>query len=405
MKNHAAQQSGQPGLWQQIDKVVTGYWIPFGLAVFLSGFFWAASRHNLIVITNYMLLLPALFSVFSIPRWRAALTASPLLLMTAAFLLYMSSGSIIQQGLEFAEFYKWSFFIILFIFGIGASLQISEARLGQLLLLCALTAAGAGCYAIYRDIQAGQFWLPDYRLMGYGTLYNSLRSGFLFGAFATMAGWYAAQSQQPLWVRMFALAIAGMCVLTTLLTGSRAPLLGLFAAAAWLSVSSGRWDRFFLLLVGAAAVAFLAWERLSERGVSLRPEIWGYVWELCKQHPWLGDGMVRSALEVPTSEGPKYNTHNIFLTILYYGGIIGVVQFMAIVGATFYLSWRDRLGSTISQLAALLQLYSIVALQFDGVNLITRPADFWVTLWLPIALHLFGRMHIIARQRSHCIAP
>lgn len=404
MNNVSALQDGQPGLWQKVEGMVAGYWIPFGLAVFLSGFFWAESRHNLIVITNYMLLLPALLCAFSATRWRAALTASPLLPMTMAFLGYMSAGAVIQHGPEFGEFFKWSVCITLFIFAIGASMRISEQGLGKLLLSCALVAAAAGCYAIYRDIQSAQFWLPEYRLMGYGTLYNQLRSGFLFGAFATMAGWFATQRQQPAWIRAAAFAIAAVCALTTLLTGSRAPLLGLLTAAVWLSVSSRRCDHLFLILVGAAAVTFLAWDRLSERGVSLRPEIWQYVWELCKQHPWLGDGLIRYPLEVPTSEGPKYNTHNIFLTILYYGGIVGLVQFVAIVCATFYLSWRDRLDSTISQLAALLQLYSVVALQFDGVNLITRPADFWVTLWLPIALHLFGRLHIIARQRANCIA-
>jgi O-antigen ligase len=404
MNDGTTPQGGQPGVLQKLDTFICRYWFPFGLAVFLSGFFWAESRHNLIVIANYVLLLPALLCAFSKDRWRAVLAATPLPLMTALFLAYMSAGAVLLQGLEFLEFFKWSFYVVLFIYAVGAAMRVTEAELERLLVFCATVAAAAGCYAIYRDIQHGTFWLPDYRLMGYGTLYNQLRSGFLFGAFATVAAWFATRQGQPRWARTLAIACAGICLLTTLFTGSRAPLLGLLSAAVWLSISCRRWDGLFLILVASAAIGFLAWDRLSERGVSLRPEIWHYVWDLCRQHPWFGDGLVRYPLEIPTVEGPKYNTHNIFLTVLYYGGLVGLVQFLAIVTTTFYLSWRDRRHSSASLLAAVLQLYSIVALQFDGANLITRPADFWVLLWLPIALHVFGRMQHIARGGANCTA-
>lgn len=402
--NGIAPQGGQPGVLQKLDTFICRYWFPFGLAVFLTGFFWAPSRHNLIVISNFVLLLPALLSAFSRNRWRTLLATTPLPLMTALFLAYMSVGSLLLKGSEFLDYFKWSLYIVLFIYAVGASMQLTEAELERLLALCAAVAAGAGCYAIYRDIQQGTFWLYDYRLMGYGTLYNQLRSGYLFAAFATIAAWFATRPAQPRWARTLAIACACICLLTTLLTGSRAPLLGLLTAAVWLLVSRRRWDWLFLVLVASTAISFLAWDRLSERGVSLRPEIWRYVWDLCLQQPWFGDGLVRSSLEVPTSEGPKYNTHNIFLTVLYYGGVVGLVQFLAIVGTTFYLSWRDRRNSSLSLLAALLQLYSVVALQFDGANLITRPADFWVLLWLPIGLHVYGRMRHLARGPGNCAA-
>jgi O-antigen ligase len=402
--NGIAPQGGQPGVLQKLDTFICRYWFPFGLAVFLTGFFWAPSRHNLNVISNYMLLLPALLSAFAAVRWRAVLAASPLPLMTALFLAYMSAGAVLMKGPDFLEFFKWSLYVVLFIYAVGGSMRLTEAELERLLVLCAAVAAGAGCYAIYRDIQEGTFWLSYYRLMGYGTLYNQLRSGYLFAAFATVAAWFATRPEQPRWARTLAIACACICLLTTLLTGSRAPLLGLMAAAVWLLVSYRRWDGLFLVLVVSVAISFLAWDRLSERGVSLRPEIWRYVWDLYLQQPWFGDGLVRYPLEVPTSEGPKYNTHNIFLTVLYYGGVVGLVQFLAIVGTNFYLSWRDRRNSSISLLAALLQLYSVVALQFDGANLITRPADFWVLLWLPIGLHVYGRLRRSTQGETNCAA-
>lgn len=400
MNNGAVRQGGVPAFLRQLDQLVCTYWIPFGLLVFLSGFFWAPSRHNFIVITYYALLLPALLGAFVPQRWRLLLTATPIPVLTALFLVYMSANAFLQRGWDVDDFFKWSFFIVLFIFAIGCAQRLTEIGLGRVLALAALAAALGGCYAIYRDIQTQYFWSPEYRLLGYATLYNELRSGFLFGAFTTLAAWVAMQNEQPRWLRIAAGVITVVCFATTLLTGSRAPLVALLAVAVWLTVAGRRWDRLFLTLVAAAAIAFLAWDRLSERGVSLRPEIWQYVWDLCKQQPWFGDGLIRYPLEVPTSEGPKYNTHNVFLTVLYYGGFVGLLQFVVLTFGNLYLSWRDRLQSSVSLAAALLQLYALVALQFDGGNLLTRPADFWVLLWLPVALHLFGRRQIVERRNA-----
>jgi O-antigen ligase len=352
---------------------------------------------------SYALLLPALLSVFFHRDWNHTLRASPLLPLTALFLLYMATVAVVKQGPTGLEFFKWDTYILLFIFAIGARLQLTEQQLAYLLTLTTLVAAMGGAYAIGKDIQSGQFWLPDYRLRGYATLYNELRSGFLFGAFALLGAWAALRQELPYWLRIVAAGTATLCTATTLLTGSRAPLLGLLVVAVWAAVVSRRWGRLLLIIAATVIVAYFTWDRLSERGASLRPEIWQYVWKLCQQQLWFGDGLHRYALEIPTSAGVKYNTHNLFLTILYYGGTFGLLLFLGVACGTFYQSWRDRHESGISLLAALLQFYSLVALQFDGVNLITRPADFWVLLWLPIALHLFGRLHILKRQ-PNCAA-
>jgi O-antigen ligase len=390
-------------LLQQLETGICSYWIPFGLVVFLSGFFWAPNSHNHIILVTNCLLLPALLSAFAWRRWRAASMVSPALVLTAVFLTYMSAIAVLENGDDGTEFIKWSVYIVFFIFAVGIRMQVSEATLTYLLTFSALVAALAGCYAASKDMQSGQFWLPNYRLKGYATLYNELRSGFLFGAFALLAAWAAFDLSNPRWLRAMAFAAASLCALTTLLTGSRAPLLGLLIASVWISVANRRWLRLLLILCTTAVILFFAWDRLSERGTSLRPEIWRYVWGLCKEQPWFGHGLVRYPLEVMTSYGVRYNTHNLFLTVLYYGGAFGLLLFLAVAASTLYLSWRDRFDSRVSLLAALLQIYSLVALQFDGVNLITRPADFWVLLWLPIALHLFGRMQIL-RRKGNCAA-
>jgi len=43
-------------------------------------------------------------------------------------------------------------------------------------------------------------------------------------------------------------------------------------------------------------------------------------------------------------------------------------------------------------------------LQADGPRLITRPADVWVVLWLPIALLLFSQRNCRARSDGAAVA-
>lgn len=374
----------------KLNHFLCHWWIPVGFALFLTGLFWAPDSHAFKVAIPLSLLLPAL--LYTLLNASTALSALrlPAVWLTLLYLIYMVMVASARSSDDVIDFSKWSLYITLFLLAIGAYMNISERALALFLLGAATVAAGAGIYAIYRDVGSGFFWQPLYRLRGYATLYNELRTGFLLGAFTLFAFWCMLNASLSRWQRYLGAAAAMICLATTILTGSRAPLLALTVVGIAIAAAEKRWSYGVLVTTISAIILTVFWDRLSERGVSLRPEIWRYVWEQCLAHPWFGAGLSRAPIEVPTSAGIKYNTHNIFLAVFYQGGGIGLLLFMAVIGTTLYRSWHIRRISAVATLAVLLQIYAIVALQFDGISLITRPADNWFLLWLPIALHMYA---------------
>jgi O-antigen ligase len=374
-----------------LNKFLCRWWIPVGFALFLTGLFWSPNSHIYKVAIPYCLLLPALLSAFLNQKaWLFALRF-PVVWLTLLYLAYMVSVTIALNGDKGFEFSKWSFYIVLFLFGVGVRMSISERTLALILLGGAFVASTAGIYALHRDISNGLFWHPPYRLKGYASLYNALRTGFLMGAFSLFAFWCALNAKLSRWQCFLSALIALICLAITVLTGSRAPLLALTVVGLWVGITQKRWLYAAAVIAISSIVLTVFWDRLSERGISFRPEIWRYVWQQCLAHPWFGVGLDRDPIEVLTSGGIMYNTHNIFLAVFYQGGIFGLLLFIAMISTTFYQSWTIRQYSAFGTLAALLQLYAIVSLQFDGVALCTRPADNWMLLWLPVALHIYAQ--------------
>jgi O-antigen ligase len=374
-----------------IDRFIRTYWLPAGFLLFLSAFFFAPSQHNYKILIVDLLLLPALLTAFSRSAWSRALSCSPVLGLVIIYLAYMALNALALQTKDAAEFTQWGLYIALFLFAVGTRMQISDRQLINLLIMGALVAAGAAIFAIVHDVRNGLFQQPDYRLIGFGTLYNPLRSGNLFGAFTLIAAWGALTIEQR-FLRPLAYCATLACFIATLLTGSRSPLVALLVTALCAcTMESNRTRRLswiiFILAISATVVT-LYWSELSVRGTSLRPEIWRQVWQLCLTHIWFGVGL-DTPLYIPTSNGiPALDTHNVFLAALFYGGIIGLILFCAPFFTNIFLGWRRRRSSTLAALAALLQLYGLIALQFDGGCLISRPNDFWVLYWLPVALYL-----------------
>lgn len=378
-------------LWGRCDRVLCQWWLPLGLWALLSGYFWAPTTHNHKVIVNCLLALPCLLSLFYLPLWRDWLPRTPLLWLTLAYLVYMTAGSLIMTGHKGEEFIRWSAYIMLFLIGVGLRMRLTLSALTQLLLLSALAAALAGMYAIYRDIDAGIFLTYQYRLEGYGALYNALRSGMLFGAFAAISLWCAYSKNIAAWQRYVAIAVALSCLTALVFTGSRAPVLALLIIGIVITITYRRWQLLALVVVGSTLVLLLAWDKLFDRGTSFRLQIWPLVWAHYLDAPFFGVGLQRAPLKVIMDPFPTYNEHNLFLAILRQGGIVGFLLYLSVAITVCVQGWRARAQCSIAGLAAILQFYGLVSLQVDGVRLITRPSDSWVVLWLPIALLIYSQ--------------
>lgn len=390
-------------LWTRYDSLLCERLLPLGLAVLLSGFFWAPTGHNHKVMVAVLLLLPCLLSLLDRTLWRDLLWRTPLLWMTVAFLAYMSVASLILTGAKGLEFSRWSALITLFLIGVGLRMRIAQQRLVQLFMVCALAAALAGVYTVYRDIDTNIFLTWHYRLEGYGALYNALRSGMLFGAFAAIMLWCAYSSHIARWQRGMAVVLALFCLAAMVLTGSRAPLLALVVIGVVLAITYRRWYVVALIVVAAAAVTALVWDHLFDRGTSFRAEIWPQVWRRYLEAPMFGVGLQRAPLLVMTSHGPAYNEHSLFLALLRQGGLVGFLLYLNVAIGVLVQGWRSRGQCHLALLAAVLQAYALIALQVDGIRIVSRPADVWVVMWLPIALLLFSQRQRVLPQPASAV--
>lgn len=371
---------------------VCRYWLPVGFFLFIAGLFLAPGRQEYKVILNYLLLLPGLFAFFYMKMWWPHAQRNAGLLATLlVYLLYMSLNAWIQNGDEGRKFVQWSAYVIVFVVSVGLSMQISRVWLTRILWLALIAASGAAIYAIGRDWLAGHLVQIGYRLTGYGALYNPLRSGHIFGVMLIIAIWCAAEESMARSQRCAAMICAVVIFVAVLLTGSRSPLIALTVVAALSIVCCSDRTRlpwYAIALVSLVfVVALLFGRELSERGLSLRPEIWKQSLVLLMRHPWFGVGLGNEML-LPVDGAQFSDPHNIFLAAAHYGGVIGLLLFCALFGQGFWRAWARRRESSLFVLAATLQLFGISTLQFDGGSLLGRPTEFWLLYWLPIAIFL-----------------
>lgn len=379
------------------ETLLCRYWLPFGFFLFLSVLFLAPHSHNYKVIINYALMLPALLACLLVPRWLPTLRqySGKLFAITLAYLIYMAGNAYLHSALDGFDYVKWSFYIAIFLLAVGCCMQITEHLLGQLLWAAVMIAAMAAAYAIWRDTTSGAIHLPEYRLIGYGPLYNPLRSGHQFGAFLIMAAWCVACAPVRQTQRWLAALAALIVFWAILLTDSRAPLIAVAATAllAILGMATPRYRWHYLVTLGVIASLSLALfgTRLAVRGLSLRPELWQLALTQAAAHPWLGVGLGGQFMATASNGQTYLDTHNVFLALLYYGGAIGLLLFLGMLAVTFRTAWRDRHRLPLCALAASLQLFGIATLQFDGGSQISRPNEFWLLYWLPIALTLYAQ--------------
>ncbi len=185
-----------------------------------------------------------------------------------------------------------------------------------------------------------------------------------------------------------AVAVLLFCMMTSL---SRGPILGVAIAGGTLLLAK-RQFKTTLILLGLLAVAigiFVLFNdqdlgRFTDTSDSHRFEIYRSLWEkISDQHRhWIGMGL--SAETENAAAGWGY-AHSLFIGNYYYGGILGSVLLVALVGYAFWVSIRvNRLEGNAHPLVLL--AFGIGANLFDGYALVSRPQVLWILVWYPIAL-------------------
>ncbi len=236
------------------------------------------------------------------------------------------------------------------------------------------------------------------RLSGLGQLDNPVVVGLVLGAVLVMLGHMLMTDDDLRWRWIACIGSISVCY-AIYLSGSRnatvSSILGVmvvifstrirdpqrFAAAAvtLLTVAGS--------IFAALAVSEVGGEVLFPRGDSFRLDIWARVFErVMAEGPIFGLGISTPDM-VPVGERTFSHPHNMYLAVLFQGGIVASFLFVALViGCTASLFSAYNTKSAKLGLGLLTMAMSSYFL--DGHELIDKVGETWFLFWLPVGIAL-----------------
>jgi len=265
---------------------------------------------------------------------------------------------------------------------------------GRTRLARVLVAVGAA-NALFSIVQAFILQPHDPRLHGLGlTMHPILGALVMQTAYLTAV----ARGLTGTGRRWPNLAAATVMAIFILMTESRGPILAAAAATLFLCVSGPwRWRA-----LGALAAMVAVWyalpsavhqhstQVLERRGTSHRLEIWEYALQLIGNRPVVGHGLAAN-LHISVVNGKVTDDitfpHDLYLSLLFYSGIVGFLIFVALV---VMLVWRLFRGwdRTEAPWLAALGIGALLGGLTDLGQVTKGPGTLWLILWVPIGLTL-----------------
>ena len=378
---------------RQVSNWLIYYCLPFGWLALLTGMFWIGERpyyHKLFYAT---LALPTLLAVALQPSQLKLLLQQPLIRLFLLFSAYIML-SVLWAGTDETPLstIKRPLYLLMLLFAaclISLKHPGKLERMTQIAAVIAVLCAGLSLGYFFYEGASGRF-------SGYGALYNPLLSAHVFGFFCAywLSRWYLDEQLTPL------LPLVALAVLWALLifTGSRTPLLALSACILWLAIC--QWKPRILLVIAAAIGLALAVKALLSmaaplelqaddllaRGMSFRPAIWQEVLRQLQDNLWLGLGYTHPQI-FPVAGHPidLADTHNIELSVLFSGGILGLALWLLMYSYAMVSAWQRRQQPAVL-IASTLVVFGFFAGLTEGSAFFSRPKEQWFLIWIPLAL-------------------
>ena len=365
--------------------------------LFLAGFFFvpnAVDHYKFYIAAVFLpglLLLPA-----TLRRARGSLIWQSLL----AYLVYMLLSSFWSETFSFATLWRdvrYTAYLLSFIL-LTVFLFEHNRRLPQtIMLLVTLVAIVAAIISVvtFQGPTVLTFSAPGSELIGVGTIGNPNSSAFIYGFCGIFALDYANRHRNTVlgWFCAFGVLVIFVFVI---LSQSNTGFLALSAACALLFLTDCHHGLIprramiigLLLLLGSAL--FLAWSlglmgTAVDAGFANRLPIWRHVLQLWLQAPIFGQGYQQTLALAPDGTSSVVNyAHSLFLSTLRDGGVIGLALLLLFyfftLGIALKLTLRDRRG-----LYLCLFLFGLICVLADTNQIITRPRELWIIVWLPLA--------------------
>lgn len=150
-----------------------------------------------------------------------------------------------------------------------------------------------------------------------------------------------------------------------------------------------RWRGLLILAVLAlvAGVGFVLGEEVVlQRGLSYRPEIWQQTLAMIADSPVWGRGMgAELSIYIAPAERTFYDAHNFLLENFYFGGVLGLGLWLALLA--FVTRDSIRAGADLGWVGSWLLVF-VCGGMADGAGMLDRPNERWFHIVLPLVLVL-----------------
>jgi O-antigen ligase len=265
--------------------------------------------------------------------------------------------------------------------------RAEEAWLRRLLAALAVAAALNAVFSIGSHLALGLHRVEGARLAGWAETRHAILGAGVMGLGLQAACFLALLLRDRRWV-VLSLAAVGLCALAfILITGSRGPVLATaaFLLVFGLAVTGWRGVLAGAVLLGAALVAVFVlfgpdWVLHQLNRPSHRLPIWEVALARIAERPLLGHGVANHAIF-----GDPYFTfpHSLYLSALYYGGVVGAALLLAILCGALrraaLLADRRWRAFALASLASPM-VFGLTDLGQPAVG----PSELWYVLWLPV---------------------
>ena len=183
------------------------------------------------------------------------------------------------------------------------------------------------------------------------------------------------------------LLAAAIMAADIMLTKSRGPILAAGLASLFLCAAAGWWRTIMAAVLSAPLAWWLA--PVAVRAGLLRPGepsrllIWRDALGEIAERPLFGHGL---AANLPPAPGLDASfPHDLYLSLLFYSGAVGLLLFVALVAALARRLLAARGTHEATWLSAL-AINALVAGLTDFGQITKGPGPLWFILWLPLAL-------------------
>ena len=378
------------------------YFLPVSYTLFLLGFFFFPSAKSLSTFYYIAIMLPFLILVFIKKADFRLPFSSRTFLFVTIYIVYMFCTLFWADSFGMSDLSKYGRRVLYILIFLSVTIHLTQSYptlLQRLLVLLCWTAAIVAIANIVFFYRQHPF--PFTRLFGYGLLRNPFKASSLYGIIF-IASIYLLLHRRSVGMQLLYLGLLLISSSYMFLAQSRSSLLSLGVAItawqlfAWLphkaDKGSHRYKLLFVLVVIAvvSTIFFILYPGFFDeallRGYSTgRFKLWGKILVRVKQAPWFGHGLTADPRTESWPGSIRVHPHSVYVGTLLYGGIVGLLFFIAVVISALWQGF-GRARQSINLVAACMVLYGTVCIIPNGNMLIHHVKPFWLFFWFPVAL-------------------